>query len=275
MGQLYAPLSIGTAKPDLAQEPVPHHLFDRLSEPIDYTVMMFRTAVMQCMQELWDRKVVPLIVGGSSYYVNALFFPPRTCEVEASLPEMYHGLTTTELWQKLLLIDPERAQQIHQGDRYRIERALCIWHHCGVLPSTMVPQFKPVGTCAFYFLTREREDLYERIDGRVAAMMAQGWLEEVKGLDRSWWEFLKRKKLLGYPELIEALEKDQPVPLGLIAKKTRAYAKRQIIFWRMLQKKLQNADPEGKYLKQIKEVNLTKFPIDLYIKQLVDELEGL
>ena len=82
MGQLYTPLSLGTAKPDYKHEPVVHHLFDCLDEPRDYTVHEFRQAVVQVMQELWARGVVPLIVGGSSFYVQSLFFPPLVAAEE-------------------------------------------------------------------------------------------------------------------------------------------------------------------------------------------------
>ncbi len=276
MGQFYKPLFIGTAKPDVSQESVPHYLFDVMAEPVDYTVMAFRQEVACLMKGMWRRKVVPLIVGGSSFYVQSLFFPPRESEA-VPLPDEYKELTSSELWDKLFAIDPERAEHIHRHDRYRIERALMVWYGCGKLPSAIEPLFKPIGRCAFYFVTRDREDLVKRINKRTKEMVSEGWLDEVRALDANWRSFLKRKKLIGYPEIIDFIEsenKDIDALRGLISSKTRAYAKRQVTYWRMLQLKLKTNDPEGRYLKTIQEVNLTKSPLDLWVKQLSAELKG-
>ncbi len=271
MGQLYTPLSLGTAKPDYKHEPVVHHLFDCLDEPRDYTVHEFRQAVVQVMQELWARGVVPLIVGGSSFYVQSLFFPPLAAAEQIHVDDR----STEQLWAELCTYDPERAKQIHPHDRYRIVRALALWHS-GTVPSTQVPVFDPPGNCFFYYLVRERAELYDRINRRVRQMFDAGWLEEVQHLDASWRTFLRRKKLIGYPEIIEYLETRTLTFEQLvdeISTKTRAYAKRQITFWRMLQKKLVAADPEHTVLRRVAELNLTGSHDEVYIKQLVRELE--
>ena len=107
-------------------------------------------------------------------------------------------------------------------------------------------------------------------------MFDAGWLEEVQHLDASWRIFLRRKKLIGYPEIIEYLETGTLTFEQLvdeISTKTRAYAKRQITFWRMLQKKLLAADPEKKVLSTVTELNLTGVADEVYIEQLIQELE--
>ncbi len=84
VGQFYKPLSIGTAKPAYESEPVPHHLFDIMEKPEDYTVALFRERVARLMSDIWSRSAVPLIVGGSSFYIQSLYFPPRACGSGAS-----------------------------------------------------------------------------------------------------------------------------------------------------------------------------------------------
>lgn len=284
MGQLYVPLSIGTAKPDLEKQKVAHHLFDSVGDPKDYTVTQYRNAVLAVMEEITSRGAVPLLVGGSSFYIATLFYPP--CEMpkgDKEDPE-FKEKTTQELWEQLNRIDSVRATQIHKNDRYRIERALRLWHETGLTPSTCEPLFEPPGRCALYFLNRERKKLNNRIDERVVQMFKMGWVEEVKGLSEEWRQFLLTKKLIGYPEIIKYLSEQElgilpedsyDLLLKKVSQKTRGYAKRQVTFWKRLKKKLQESDPAGDYLLAIKEVNLTLLSHDLYLNQLASQLEKL
>ena len=85
MGQLYTPLNIGTAKPTtLERELVPHHLFDLLDDPVNFTVAQYRARVQSVMREIWARKNIPVVVGGSGFYIKALFFPAAKSESEHS-----------------------------------------------------------------------------------------------------------------------------------------------------------------------------------------------
>ena len=130
--------------------------------------------------------------------------------------------------------------QIHPHDRYRIVRALALWHSDLFLQRRCRSSIL-LGAVIFTISVRERAELYDRINRRVRQMFDAGWLEEVQHLDASWRVFLRRKKLIGYPEIIEYLETGTLTFEQLvdeISTKTRAYAKRQITFWRMLQKKL-------------------------------------
>ena len=67
VGQLYTPLSIGTAKPSYKNSPLQHHLFDVLDTPRSYTVSQWREAVLKIMHSLWNRECIPVIVGGSAF----------------------------------------------------------------------------------------------------------------------------------------------------------------------------------------------------------------
>lgn len=283
-GQLYTPLTIGTAKPDLSKQQVPHHMFDIIVAPEDYTASVYRNEVLTVMREITKRGAVPVLVGGSGFYVATLFYPP--CEMPQNEKEvsLLQDKTTHELWDMLKDIDPVRAQKLHKNDRYRIERALQLWYQTGTQPSLCEPTFDPLGQCALYFLTRDREELYERINARTEEMLQQGWIDEVRGLPAEWHDFLLEKKLIGYPEIISYIKEeelgvlpdDAPEQLrARIAQKTRGYAKRQVTFWKRLKKRLQLSDPEGTYLLKIDEINLTLSPHDVYLNQVARELEQL
>ena len=77
IGQFYTPLTIGTAKPDYKSTPLKHHLFDLIDTPTHFTVVDFRFHVATLVQDLYNHGITPIIVGGSSFYLKALFFPPH------------------------------------------------------------------------------------------------------------------------------------------------------------------------------------------------------
>ena len=107
--------------------------------------------------------------------------------------------TNEELWNCLYQYDAQRAKTIHVQDRYRIIRALEI-AASGIQPSLLIPEYVPFpADVLLLFLSRPRQQLYERINDRTEVMMKQGWIDEVKTLLGTEWEqFLLRKKIIGY-----------------------------------------------------------------------------
>ncbi|MBN2266789.1 MAG: tRNA (adenosine(37)-N6)-dimethylallyltransferase MiaA [Candidatus Babeliaceae bacterium] len=267
MGQLYEPLSIGTAKPKPGEYPCPTHLFDFLKEPVSFSSASFRREVERCMRDIVKRGNVPVVVGGSLFYLKSLFFVSPA--VESGERASYSAFSIEELREQLALIDPERAVAIHPGDRYRLERALALWERHRVKPSALRPVFSPLGTFVFVFLTRERADLYRRIGERCESMIQEGLLDEVRDLPLEWSAFLRKKGLIGYTEILDYLEGEISLKQAAdkMAQLTRNYAKRQLTFWRMLQRKLTDsgASAWGSWW----EANLTLSPVDLYLEQVL------
>lgn len=293
MGQMYKQLSIGTAKPDISKQLVKHHLFDVIDTPQAYSVRQYRDKLIECMNLLWSKNIVPIIVGGSGFYLKSIFFPPQEIfinNLDANLKyesEKNSNKTNLELWNELAGVDPDRAKAINYNDRYRVERALHIYYKTGQKPSCYVPRLDLPGKCLFYFLSRDKKDLHERIEDRTGQMLDLGWIEEVKSLDNYWHKFLKEKKIIGYPEIINFLkipedktdaniinsniiDSDIKKELkSIIAQKTKDYAKRQMTFWRSLKKDL------DKYNIESYELNLTLLGLDLYLDQLSKQLACL
>lgn len=185
------------------------------------------------------------------------------------------------LWDQLNAVDSERASKIHPHDIYRIKRGLAIWHATGMKPSLQKPKYNPPADYLLCSITRDRDELYNRINTRVGQMVDAGWLEEVKSLiNTQWHSFIQTKKFIGYPELIDfhihnASPKQEV--LDVIAKKTRNYAKRQESYWRRLEKKLYNCLVESteytsKQASKILIKNLTSVNLEVYIKQLSEQL---
>lgn len=278
---MYEPLSIGTAKPDWKHHAIPHHLFDVIKEPRNFTVAEYRALVQKTMEEIWQRKALPVVVGGSMFYLRALLFSTEGVDASESDMKTLSAQEKLKLWHDLYEIDPDRAEKIDKHDGYRIQRALQIWHDTGIKPSLYKQTYQPLGNFHITFITRDRDELYRRIDERVHVMFKQGWVAEVKALSEEWHAFLLRKKLLGYPEIIHMLEHalspaEQGAVCAQIQKKTRNYAKRQITFWRSLKETL---DEQVGTVSCCEELNLTLSSVDLYlnhIQHVVDaEVKGL
>jgi tRNA dimethylallyltransferase len=277
VGQFYTPLTIGTAKPNWKDQPVKHHLFDIIDSPKNITVVEYRNLVLAKINEIKERKKLPILVGGSGFYIKSLLFPPVVEVENVGTIET----STKDLWQKLFEIDPKRAEKINKNDIYRLQRALQIWKTTKIKPSDYVPIYNPPCDYSLIILIREKEDLYEKINIRVVQMLNQGWIQEVEKLQNSEWvQFLKNKKLIGYDDILLFLEsecdKDEQLLISTIQKKVRNYAKRQLTFFKMLTKKITDAECEKSknhcFAKKIIWCNLTLLDLDLYIKQLLKNL---
>lgn len=240
VGQFYEPLSIGTAKPNWRSEKVPHHLFDLINTPHSYTVVEYRALVLAKMEELWLQGILPIIVGGSGFYLKSLFFPPHQDDQGEKKATLY---PIEQSWEQLFSLDPERAQLIDPHDTYRLTRAFELIA-AGKTPSHHKPVYQHLGSdVLLLWFERDRSELYARINERVGQMMQAGWLTEVQHLIGTEWEpFLQDKKIIGYDLLHAYLTGQSELSLEqteqLIAQKTRNYAKRQHTFWRMMRESL-------------------------------------
>ena len=284
IGSFYTHLNIGTAKPDWKKEIIPHHFFDVIDDNSSWTAPQFREKLQELIDEIWNRGNIPVIVGGSAFYVQSFFYKNHTLELPAqeliaSLEEQSSDL----LWQQLHSIDPDRAEKIDPNDHYRLVRALAIWYTQGQKPSEFQQIFDPLAPFYFISLTRDRDQLYQMIDERVDVMMELGWLQEVRSLlhDEAWVDFMLKKKMIGYDLLAQYLlgyhaERDLKEIVDLIAQRTRNYAKRQITFLKKLvtniKKDQANHQNDEIQLSQIEECNLTLCDLSLYIKQLSERI---
>lgn len=269
MGQFYTPLSIGTAKPNLKATCVPHHLFDVIDQPVDAEVVWYANQVNKVVHTIEQRGSIAVLVGGSGFYLKSLFFPPCAPQVQGS----FKGS-----WGDLNAIDPMRAAAINQHDTYRIERALAIWHTTGKKPSSFQPYFVPLARhIDLIMINRPRVDLYNQIHQRTDRMIQEGWLDEIRSLQNTpWQDFIMRKGLIGYAQLFDYCENkyDLKTATDLIKQETCRYAKRQITFWRSLQRSLAKLPSDALYTIRMHEIDLTIIPPDLYIERLLTVIKN-
>ncbi len=250
VGQFYSAFSVGTAKPLWKRDEVAHHLFDIIDEPKNLSVHEYKKLVLQKVEDVWGRGKLPIIVGGSLFYLKSLFFSPldfsncseKTYEDNELTEDVEKGNLTP--WERLNEIDMRRAESLHPNDLYRINRALQIWEKTNIKPSDCKPKFDLSFHSCFLFLNPPLEDLVKNINQRTEGMMsAGGWIDEVEVIVGTEWEsFLKKKKFIGYSEILDWLRKKQENKIQDLQKiiqiKTKQYAQRQKVFWKSFRKEL-------------------------------------
>ncbi|MGZ6254890.1 MAG: tRNA (adenosine(37)-N6)-dimethylallyltransferase MiaA [Candidatus Chromulinivorax sp.] len=280
IGSFYTQLSIGTAKPDWKNSKIPHHFFDILDQPVNWTIQEFRQQLAKLIQEIWQRGNIPVVVGGSAFYVKSFFY--KNYELATPDPILLQRLEmqpTENLWKELVSIDPDRAAEIDCHDQYRLVRALAIWHTEKQKPSEFKQIFDPLAPFYCITLTRDRDQLYSIINNRVDTMLQTGWLDEVKALsdDQAWVTFLHKKKMIGYNELLgyvqgQFAEQDFNDLVALIAQRTRNYAKRQLTFLKKLQQEVLRDSKGVEEIKLVQEFNLSKVVVADVIKEIVQNI---
>jgi tRNA dimethylallyltransferase len=277
VGQFYTPLSIGTAKPDWKNSAIPHHLFDIINTPLNYTVSEYRKLLYTTVHDVIKRHKLPILVGGTGFYLHSLLFSPEVAIPHNDITPLYDA--EADLWQELYDVDPVRALRIDKADMYRIKRALSIWHATGKLPSSYVPIYHPEADYSIIFLERDRKQLYQRINARVLEMFDQGWIAEAQTLiGTPWQKFIQHKNIIGYNEIFDYLSgkktnDDFCDMINKISNQTRHYAKRQFTFWRKLEREIKKEKQyTGNNIGCLEAVNLTNIDIDTYINELLKRL---
>ncbi len=250
--QVYRGMDIGTAKPDAEdRRRVPHHLLDLRDPRESFTVSDWVAEA----EKIIDRVDVPILVGGTGLYLQALMQGSALGGVEGdeALRERYRAYAAEHGAQALHDLlrekDPASADRLHPHDVRRVIRALEVTELTG---KPMEARFSFTGGDRPYrFVTAvlcpERSRLYGDIDRRVDRMMEQGLLEEVRALyDAGIDEKAQAIQGLGYKELYLYFRGELPLEraVDLIKTRTRHYAKRQITFFKRFENCVRLTDPD-------------------------------
>lgn len=242
---VYRGMDIGTAKPDVAErQGVPHHLIDILEPTETYSTGEFRDDALMLISDIVSRDKMPLLVGGTMLYFNALLrglavLPPSDPVIRASLESEFSRLGKQAMHARLKKIDPEAAARIHPNDPQRIQRALEVFAISGKPISSYYQQqntrlpFRPV---KFIVAPNERKDLHELIERRFYHMLEAGLIEEVRRLQNRGGlnETMPSMRAVGYRQvwgyLMDQYDYPSMIDKGVAA--TRQLAKRQFTWLR-------------------------------------------
>ena len=243
--QVYRGRDIGTAKirPE-EMEGVTHYLIDEIEPDEEFHVVRFQELAKQYMEKIYEAGRIPLIVGGTGFYIQSVLYEIAFTEHEADeklrsrLAAIAEEKGAEYLHEELRRVDPASAEIIHANNVKRVIRALEYYEQTGTpISKHNEEQRQKESTYEFaYFVLNDRRDLlYERINRRVDCMMQDGLLNEVKKLkDAGYSPDLVSMQGIGYKEMLKHLNGEMTLKEAVesVKQETRHFAKRQVTWFK-------------------------------------------
>ncbi len=244
--QVYRHMDIGTAKVRKEEmQGIPHYLIDVLDPKEPFDVVRFQKLAKTALQSVYDADAVPIVVGGTGFYIQALLYdiqfqeePETSLDYRRTLQALAKEKGAEYLHDRLRDVDPESADKIHANNIKRVIRALEFHHQTGMPISehNRIERERQSPYAFLYFvLTDSRRTLYERIDQRVDDMLREGLVEEVRKLKESGCgSDLVSMQGLGYKEILCYLNGECTLDeaIYIMKRDTRHFAKRQLTWFR-------------------------------------------
>ena len=242
---VYKGLDIGTAKPTMKErEGIPHYMIDVVEPENNFSVSDYEDMALPILQDIQNRGKLPIICGGTGFYINSLLYKSQFGNVgaNAELRAYYEQIAENEGKERVYEIlrekDLESAQKLHPNDLKRVIRALEIYDTTGKAKSLQqdapIPRFDFTAVSIDY----PRDKLYNRINLRVEQMFEQGLLDEVQNLlRRGITQEMQCMQGIGYKEIVEGLKIGATTAemQEIVKNNTRKYAKRQQTFFKRMQ----------------------------------------
>ncbi len=246
--QVYKNMDIGTAKATLdSRSNIPHHLIDICDISHGYNVKEFYDQAKKKIAEIHKRKNVPIVVGGTGFYIQSLLNgppngPPASEKIRKSLSKDIENFGVEAMYQKLCSLDPKYGETINFRDRHKIIRAMEIMTISGKKVSSFKNTFSTPNSSDIdfrcWFIYFPREILFSRIEMRCDEMISQGFIKEVEDLLKSGIkENLSASQSIGYRQCIDFLESERTDEdwekfVWEFKKASRRYAKRQFTWFK-------------------------------------------
>jgi tRNA dimethylallyltransferase len=272
--QVYRGMDIGTAKvrPEEKMH-IPHHLIDSRELVEGFNVVDFYTEASLALKEIFAKGHVPLVVGGTGFYVHALLYgppsgPPSIPAVRLQLEHEMKQYGPEALYERLRIFDPEYASTITQRDRHKIIRALeiiSLTHKKVSLFAKSSLELAEEYDFRCWFLYMPKEVLYPRIEARCEQMIRDGIVEEVRRLEK---EGLRQNtsacQAIGYRQCLEFLDSPQTQEdwnhfVAAFKQASRRYAKRQFTWFRK--------EPQFRWL------NVDQIQLDTAVEMIIQDYE--
>lgn len=243
--QVYKYMDIGSAKimPE-EMDGVKHYLIDELNPEDEFNIVVFQQKAKAALAEIYANGQIPIVAGGTGFYIQALLYDidfdaqDSNEEFRAELEKIAKEQGNEVLHERLKEIDPISAEKIHANNVKRVIRALEFYHLTGKPISEhneTEQQKESPYNFAYFVLTDDRANLYNRIDLRVDIMLEKGLVDEVQKLkDMGYHRDMVSMQGLGYKEILDYLDGkctlDEAV--YVLKRETRHFAKRQLTWFR-------------------------------------------
>lgn len=238
--QLYADLKIGTAAPTAEQlRRVPHHFVGTLQLTDYYSAAQYESEVLAVLDDLFKQHETVLLTGGSMMYVDAICkgiddIPTVDAETRALMLQRYEEEGLERMCAELKLLDPEYYKIVDLKNPKRVVHALEICYMTGKTYTSFRTQQKKARP--FHIvkigLTRDRAELYERINRRVDLMIEEGLVEEAKAVYP--YRHLNSLNTVGYKEIFKYLDGEWELPFAIekIKQNSRIYSRKQMTWFK-------------------------------------------
>ncbi len=238
--QVYRYMDVGTDKVSASyRREIPHHLIDIADPDEKFTVSDFAEKASQAVSRINARRKIPIFVGGTPFYYNALFHAalnedlPYDSEVRGKYEALANSQGAELLHMRLAEVDPQTAERLHKNDVQRVTRALEIFDLTGKTPSQVYAEGtkKDYGFDILYIgLSRSREELFRRIEIRLEQEYSTDFPAEVEWLLKNGFDDRYTPlKGLGYKELIDyhrgKIKLDEALEISI--SRTKAFCRRQ------------------------------------------------
>ncbi|MBQ2981662.1 MAG: tRNA (adenosine(37)-N6)-dimethylallyltransferase MiaA [Lachnospiraceae bacterium] len=243
--QVYKHFDIGSAKVTKEEmDGVKHYLIDVLEPDEEFNIYVFKKLAKEAMEEIYAKGKIPIIAGGTGFYIQALLYDIEFAEEEGDktyrhmLEEKAKKEGVTSIHNMLKEIDPEAAKEIHENNLKRVIRALEYYNETGMRISEHNKEQRQKESpynFKYYVLNMDREKLYNRINLRVDIMVENGLIAEVTKLkEMGYGKELNSMQGIGYKEIRDYVDGvyDLDTAIETMKKNTRNFAKRQITWFK-------------------------------------------
>jgi tRNA dimethylallyltransferase len=216
---------------------VKHYLIDMLDLADNYDVAQFREEATKLIDKINQQGIVPIIVGGSGFYIKALLYDYQFSDTQArGANSKWAKYSNEALYEYLQKIDPEQAKLLHLNNRVRVQRAVEIYEITNESKTALLARqnHELVFDVLVLGLRMPRELLYEQINQRVEQMLDQGLLEEVKNIHEQYPDDnIQAAIAIGYQEIVKYLNRDisYDEAVDQIKQNSRRYAKKQLTWF--------------------------------------------
>lgn len=244
--QVYKYMDIGTAKITKEEmEDITHYMVDELEPEEEFNVVVFKRLALKYMDEIYKKGKIPLIVGGTGFYIQALLYDIDFTEndddggaIRRELEELVRVKGEEYLHSELAKVDKESADDIHPNNVKKVIRALEYYRLTGQKMSEHNKEQRQKESpynFLYLVLNDDRQLLYDRIDKRIDIMFKDGLIDEVKFLkEKGYTKDLVSMQGLGYKEILDYLDGSSTLDeaIYILKRDTRHFAKRQLTWFR-------------------------------------------
>lgn len=243
--QIYKYMDIGSAKITKEEmEGVPHHMIDVVDPSTPFSVAEYKESASKCIDDILSRGKLPILVGGTGLYINAITCNMNFTEAESDneyrkeLEELADEKGNEFIHEMLKDIDPISYKEIHFNNRKRVIRALEVFKLTNKPFSSFNAGddfYNSPYDVRYYVINMDRAKLYDRINLRVDIMLEQGLIDEcIKLKNMGYNSLMQSMQGIGYKEVLYYLDNkiSYTEAVEMIKQGSRNYAKRQLTWFR-------------------------------------------